>query len=218
MVATMERPMYRMLVADDHPMFRAAMTMAIRVIDPGARIVEAATMREVEAMVRQDRFDLILLDLHLPDGDGLEALMVARRAQPGIPTVVISADDDLAVIERVAQAGAVAFLPKSMAIDQMTAALRTVLSGGRSFPPALGDVRSTAGADPAIARLSRLSPAQLSVLRAAAGGQSNKVLAHLLGLTEPTIKTHLTATYRKLGVTNRTQAVLLYQSATELPA
>ena len=200
------------LVVDDHPICAAALSMASRAVDGDAVVTTVSTMTDVETLLRERRFDLVLLDLMLPDVHGLSGLAMVRSMSPTTPVAIISSRDDMTTIRHGLALGAKGFVSKSAAIDEMVAAIRVLLAGGQWFPNAV--MTDTAGTEneKLAQRLGELSTAQLRVLRAIAGGQQNKQIAYDLGLAEPTIKSHLAAIFRKLGVANRTQAVLAFQA------
>jgi len=196
----------RVLIADDHPLAREGMSLAARAALPGANVVGVGTIAEaVEAMGTRPPFRLILLDFQLPDAHGYSGLLKLQHTDGKVPIVVISAREDNTLVEAAKALGAAGFIFKSMPLDAIAGQLRHILAGHAHFP-------AGASASPTIAaareRISDLSPAQHSVLLALADGRSNKVIARDLDITEATVKAHLTAIFRKLRVTNRTQALL----------
>ena len=198
----------RLLVADDHPLCVTALTMAAHAIDPAMLVDQAGTLAEAEAFARAARLDLVLLDLMLPDVHGFAGLAMMRAMLPGVPVAIVSSRDDEAVIRQAITLGARGYLSKASPLDQMIAAIRVLLGGGQWFPDAMLAAPRDDAADDVAARIGTLSVAQLRVLRAIADGRQNKQIAHDLQLAEPTIKSHLAAIFKKLGVFNRTQAVL----------
>lgn len=203
--------MPHILVADDHPMCSTALAMAARAVDPAMTIDSATTLAEVERMVRATAHDLILLDLMLPDVQGFSGLALVRAIRPDSRIAIVSGRDEPGVIRQAATLGACGFVSKASTIDQMVAAISALLDGRTWFPDdVIRDDAMSAQPDMA-ARMGTLSVAQLRVLRAIANGHQNKQIAYDLQLAEPTVKSHLSAIFRKLGVTNRTQAVLVLQ-------
>lgn len=198
----------RILVADDHPMCVAALSMAAHAIDPAILVDKAGTLAEAEAHARAARPDLVLLDLMLPDVQGFAGLALMRALVPGAPVAICSSRDEEAVMRQAIALGARGYLSKASPLDQMMAAIRVLLAGGQWYPENLLSQPATAAANDAAARVGSLSVAQLRVLRAIADGRQNKQIAYDLQLAEPTVKSHLAAIFRKLGVANRTQAVL----------
>jgi len=201
----------RILVADDHPLFRAAVLHALRESLPGVQVVEAATASALApALAAHPEIELVLLDLTMPGARGLSSLVWLRGEWPQIPVVVISSNDHPRTIRRAQQFGAAGFIPKSSPAESIGAAVTTVLDGGTWFPP-LTVERSEA--DAALAsKLAQLTPQQFRVLMALADGLLNKQIAHELGLAENTVKVHVTAILKKLDCHSRTQAAVLVKA------
>lgn len=199
----------RILIADDHPLTREGLSLAARAAIPGATVVGAGTIAEAAAaMATKPAFRLILLDFLLPDAHGYSGLLRLQYLDPSVPIVVVTAREDPALVEAAKALGAAGYLFKSVPLDEVAAVLRRIVAGGTHFP-------ATATASPTIvaarARIAELSPAQHAVLLALADGRSNKQIARDLSIAEATVKAHLTAIFRKLGVANRTQALLAVQ-------
>ncbi|KQN40552.1 hypothetical protein ASG37_01810 [Sphingomonas sp. Leaf407] len=204
--------MSQILVADDHPMCATALAMAARVVDPAVTIDSATTLAEAEDFARIRPHDLILLDLMLPDVQGFAGLAVLRAVRPAARIAIVSGRDDPSVIRQAVARGASGFIPKSSPIDEMVAAIRNLLAGERWIPAGIDIGASDDRRADLAQRMGTLSIAQLRVLRAIANGHQNKQIAYDLQLAEPTVKSHLSAIFRKLGVSNRTQAVLALQA------
>jgi DNA-binding NarL/FixJ family response regulator len=206
-----------LLIADDHPLFRLALTQALREVMGDARVEEAGSLAEARTVLAQHLdIDLILLDLHLPDSHGLMGLAALRAEHPDIAVAMISAHDDPHTIRRALAYGASAFIPKRSDMERLRTALRAVLDCQEYVPPELRDaVRasppSTQDARTA-ANLASLTPQQFKVLTRVAEGQLNKQIAATLNISERTVKAHLSALFEKLGVRNRTQAGVLLRS------
>lgn len=203
------------LIADDHPLFRDALKLAVAQAVPGAQIVEADTVHSLfAALDAHPDPELLLLDLNMPGAHGFNALVQARANFPTVPIVVISAREDRRIMQRALGHGAAAFVPKSASIDLIVAALRAVL-GGDTWLPASASGGETASLDQqeldATARLATLTPQQFRVLSMLSAGLLNKQIAAELDVSEATVKAHVSAVMQKLGVSNRTQAVLLAQ-------
>ncbi|MGY6629624.1 MAG: response regulator [Wenzhouxiangella sp.] len=206
--------MRQVIIADDHPLFREALSLALERALGGARIIEAGNMSELEGAARDNaQADLVLLDLHMPGVQGFSALIYLRAHHPELPVCVISANNNPSVIQRAMDHGAAAFIHKSAPIEQMRDALTTVLEGDIWQPPELDNVNASTEPDEIeiAERVSELTPQQFRVLMMVGEGLLNKQIAYELSISEATIKAHMTAIFRKLGVTNRTQAVLLIQ-------
>ena len=200
------------LIADDHPLFRQALALAVARALPGARIVEAGTLAAAaRAAMTADDLRLILLDLKMPGAVGYSGIALLHAERPQVPILVISSAEGSGPAEEARAFGAVGFLSKDSELGAIEAAIAQVLggSGGRARSPA------SAPAAPldAIRRdVAGLTPTQLKVLLAVLDGQLNKQIAHALAISEATVKAHMTAIMRKLDVSNRTQAALVARS------
>jgi DNA-binding NarL/FixJ family response regulator len=203
-----------MIIVDDHPLFRAALREAVGKLLPGTRIVEAGSLSSLEEAVQSNpSADLILLDLRMPGARGFSALIQLRAQYPSIPVTVVSAIDEPAMIRRALDFGASGFIPKSASIETIGAMLRSVLDGEVALPPGYSDPVSDNGRQESelARRFASLTPQQLRVLLLLADGYSNKAIAVDLGVSEATVKAHVTVVLRKLGIERRTQAALLAQ-------
>ena len=201
---------YRLLIADDHPLFRGALREAVSGLLERAEIAEAGTFEAVvDVLERASDVDLILLDLTMPGARGFSGLMYMRAQYPSVPVMVVSANDEPVVIRRCMEFGASGFIPKTLGVETMRAAIKRVLDGGVWTPP---DVDLTAGADAEsselMARMATLTPQQVRVLMMLSEGLLNKQIAFHLGVSEATVKAHVSAILQKLGVESRTQAVI----------
>jgi DNA-binding NarL/FixJ family response regulator len=201
---------YRFLIADDHPLFRGALREAVAGLFAGADVAEAGTFEDASRMLDAgSEVDLVLLDLAMPGVRGLSGLMYLRAQYPSVPVVIISGNDDPAVIRRCMDFGASGFIPKTLGVDGMREAIAGVLTGGIWTPP---DVDLGASADSEtsamLARLATLTPQQVRVLMMLSEGLLNKQIAYELGVSEATVKAHVSAILQKLGVESRTQAVI----------
>ena len=200
------------LVVDDHPVFCTAMSMVVAAADNGAETILVTNLAEAEAAVRSRTFDLALLDLALPDVQGISGLLLLRQMRPDLTLAIVSGREEPRLMQQVAQCGAKGYIPKSTAMDTMVAAIKALLLGGHWFPDGTFAQAIPDEERELTARFAELSTAQVRVLRAIADGRLNKQIAHELGVTEATVKSHLQAIFRKLNVTNRTQAVLALNS------
>ncbi|MEN1727061.1 MAG: response regulator transcription factor [Pseudomonadota bacterium] len=204
---------HRVIVADDHPLFREALSLALTTALGGAEIIQADDMASLETAAQSHSdADLVLLDLHMPGVQGFSALIYLRAHHPELPVCVISANNNVVVIQRAMDHGAAAFIHKSASVDTIREALESVLAGNL-WNPNDGNVSEATQADEldTAERISELTPQQFRVLMMVAEGMLNKQIAYDLDISEATVKAHMTAIFRKLGVTNRTQAVLLAQ-------
>ena len=205
-----EAQSHHLLIADDHPLFRGALREAVAGLFGRAEVREAGTFEEVSELLEDGgEVDLILLDLSMPGVRGFSGLMYLRAQYPSLPIVVVSANDDRAVIRRCMEFGASGFIPKTLGTEAMRAAVARVLQGEVWTPPDV-DITRPADAETAalIARLSTLTPQQVRVLMMLSGGLLNKQIAYELGVSEATVKAHVSAILQKLGVESRTQAVI----------
>lgn len=197
----------RIIITDDHPLMRAAIRASVERVWPDHEIVEVPDAASARRAVMDGQVELVTLDLHMADSAGLGPLLDLRKSHPAVPVVVISASDDPRVISGARELGASGFIPKTASLEDMTGALERVQSGDLSFP----EVADESDNDDAIARLASLTPAQTRILRFVAQGLLNKQIAYEMDISEATVKAHITAIFRRLGVTNRTQATLLAQ-------
>lgn len=202
-----------LIIADDHPLFRAALREVVGRQIPGAQVIEVSSLEALQlAITEHPESDMILLDLRMPGAKGLSSLLHLRTERPAVPIVVISASEDPCVVQRSLDFGASGFIPKSASIETIGESLRTVLNGGISAPLSSERCSQAEEQERELARrLSTLTPQQLKVLIMLAEGQSNKYIAGHLAITEATVKAHITAILRKLGIERRTQAAVLAQ-------
>lgn len=201
---------YRFVVADDHPLFRGALRESVTTLFKSAEVFEAGGFDELQELLeREGDMDLVLLDLAMPGVRGFSGLLFLRAQFPSVPVVIVSANEEPAVIRRCMEFGASGFLPKTLDVEIMRTAIRRVLEGGIWTPP---DVDLSGGTDAAtrdlVSRLSTLTPQQVRVLMMLSEGLLNKQIAFELKVSEATVKAHVSAILQKLGVESRTQAVI----------
>jgi DNA-binding NarL/FixJ family response regulator len=199
------------IVADDHPLFRTAIKEALEADQGQTRFLEANSFESLQKLVdEQQEVDLVLLDLHMPGVSGFAGLIYLCKRYPSVPVVIISANEDPVVIQRALQHGAAGFIPKSSSIDTITSAIAAVLMGEIWSPETtLSDLPGKNVSELELAeRMAQLTPQQFKVLMMMSQGLLNKQIAFELGVSEATVKAHVTAIMNKLGVNNRTQAVL----------
>ena len=201
----------RILIADDHPMMRSALAQLVTQALPETVLLEAATLDQVIAAVGAQpspaAVDLLLLDLNMPGMNGFGGLVLIRAEFPALPVIVISASEDALTVSRALDYGAAGFIPKSAPGERLAEAIGAVLAGDLWFPEH-GEPSDRAEDIDLAARLAALTPQQLRVFMMVAEGRLNKQIAHELEVTEATVKAHVTMILRKLGVGNRTQAVI----------
>jgi DNA-binding NarL/FixJ family response regulator len=198
------------VIADDHPLVRGALRQAVAGAIPEAIIKETGDLeqltRELEA---NPDTDLVVLDLSMPGMRGFSGLFYLRAQYPNVPIVVVSANEDRGVMRRCIEIGAAGFIPKTTEMDEMRAAIRTIIAGSTWVPQ---DVELSTTADKPtvdiVRRLGSLTPQQMRVLMMVSEGLLNKQIAYELSVSEATVKAHVSAILQKLGVESRTQAVI----------
>lgn len=210
----------KILIVDDHPLIREALRHVLTMLDNQLELIEAQNCAEaMTAAAANPALDLVLLDLGLPDADGITALTQMRERHPATPVVVLSATEQPAMVTRAIDAGAMGFIPKTSSNQLLLNALRLVLSGGVYLPvevlrqqqeaPETARVTTENNAGPAgTPRDKGLTTRQSEVLALMVQGKPNKLICRDLNLAEGTVKIHVTAILKALGVTNRTQAVI----------
>jgi len=206
--------MTRVLIADDHPLFRNALKAALDACVPDAEVVESEDLGQTRSvLVEQAPVDLLLLDLHMPGSNGLTGLAGIRCEHPEVAVVIVSANEDPSVIRRALDHGAAGFIPKSSGMDVLTEAVTAVLDCRTWVPPHLHrSVAALASEDRELSeRIARLTPQQFRVLEMVADGALNKQIADRLGIQERTVKAHMSEIFAKLGVRNRTQAGVAFR-------
>jgi DNA-binding NarL/FixJ family response regulator len=199
----------RLLIADDHPLFRGALREALSGGSPEDGALEAGSFEETTRLLDACDVDLVLLDLSMPGVRGFSGLIYLRAQYPSVPVIVVSAHDDPAVVARCMDFGASGFIPKTLGIEAIREAISCVLAGEVWTPPdiVLGANGDAATAD-LVGRLASLTPQQVRVLMMLSAGLLNKQIAYELSVSEATVKAHVSAILQKLGVDSRTQAVI----------
>jgi len=197
------------IIADDHPLFRGALRQAMDDIGAQQTIIEAGDFNAArKAAGDHAEIDLMLLDLNMPGVSGFSGLTALRSEFPGLPVIVVSASDDGPTINRALELGASGFISKSASLEDIRRAVDTVLDGGIWT----GEQKNCSSADPAMTelmeRMKTLTPQQSKVLTMLGKGLLNKQIAYALGVSEATIKAHVSAILLKLNVDSRTQAVI----------
>ena len=224
----------KILLIDDHPIFRAGLELLLRQLDPEAEVFHAGNCADGIGMAREQPLHLVFLDLQLPDGDGLDCLRILKETRPGLPVVIVSGQEvDRTLVERALDLRAMGFVPKSENPDMIGAALRAALAGGVFLPMSLFGQPKTQAAEtwdrqrqfvpPAIAASSEranyslpppckpedlgITPRQTDVLRLLVQGMPNKRIATRLGISVPVVKKHVSDLLAHFHVVSRTQLV-----------
>ncbi|MDF0543560.1 response regulator transcription factor [Sphingobium sp. H39-3-25] len=192
------------LIADDHPLFRQALVLAVGEVAPDSRVAEAATLdAAIDIAARTSDLLLILLDLKMPGAVGYSGVALLHAERPSVPILVVSSAEAQVAAPEASRFGAVGFIGKDQDLGMIETAIAAALAGAEPPPPpAAGEV------DDMAQKVATLTPTQLRVLLGVLDGRLNKQIAYDLGVAESTIKAHMTVILAKLGVQNRTQAAL----------
>ena len=198
----------RIIIVDDHPLFRAALRQTLACWAAETLIEEAGDLAALEALLAADRdCDLLLLDLNVPGARGFSGLLLARAQYPDVPVMIVSAVEDQAVMRRAFELGASGYLSKSAGPADIRRAIATVLKGDMFVPEGV-DLEAGDGQSAFLRRLASLTPQQVRVLMMLKDGMMNKQIAYALSISEATVKAHVSAILQKLDVDSRTQAVI----------
>ena len=197
----------KILIADDHALFRESLSlMLVRLDDREPTIIQADNSAHAIQLAGQHAdLDMILMDIDMPGTSGMSAIKTLRQVAPGVPIIMISADEGYHQISRAIDLGARGFIPKTTSADVMLSALRLVLNGGIYLPEQLLAAYQTRGSDPGNEQ--HLTPRQMEILRLLQKGEQNKNIAHQLNLSESTVKVHVRRIFTVLDARNRSQAV-----------
>ncbi|MCX7897263.1 MAG: response regulator transcription factor [Rhodocyclaceae bacterium] len=205
----------RFLVIEDHALVREGLVLALKALEePGQTLAieGVANAEEANALLNEDDdFDLIVLDLMLPGTSGMAYLGALRKRYPHIPVVVLSALDDVETVCKAMRQGAAGFISKASPTDTLLTALREVLAGEIWWPPAYREMIHMRRRPKTVAERFGLTRSQARVLELLAEGKTNREIGELLNVTEGTVKIHVSAIFKALGVTNRAQALLIAQ-------
>ena len=203
----------RILIGDDHMLFREGLRRLLEQLGPDVEFVDASTFDEVRDLVASGvLFDLVLIDLQMPGWPGFSGIEQLCQMAGDAPVVVISASESQADVRAALDNGACGYIPKSSSVKIMLSALHLVLAGGIYLPPSVisADTAAATAVETEAPRGSHaLTQRQWEVLNCLREGKSNKQIAYELGLSEGTVKIHVTAIFKTLGVKNRTQAVIV---------
>ena len=201
----------KIIIADDHPLFRAALKQAVSQAVAGVEMIETDSLASLQETVEaHSDADLVLLDLHMPGTNGFTGLAYLRGQNPSMPVVVVSGSEEPQVMLRAIEYGASGFIPKSSPLETISEAIQAVLEGEVWLPQEVADGDASVTSEDAefAEKLGSLTPQQFRVLMMLTEGLLNKQIAYELNVSEATIKAHVTAILRKLGVHSRTQAVI----------
>ncbi len=203
--------MYHFHIADDHPLFRTALVQVISQNYPDSSISQSQTLEStLHDLENLEDVDLLLLDLNMPGSMDLFGLVTIRETFPGIPVVIVSGNEEQATVNRALGHGALGYISKSLSPEQMSAAIEAVLDGKiwveerfkAALKPISAEEKDLAG------KIASLTPQQYKVLCLLKEGWLNEQIGFEIGVTEATVKAHITAIFRKLNVSNRVQAIL----------
>ena len=192
------------VVADDHPLFRSAINLLLQRLEGDICVSEAEDFKSLMTLLTSLKSlpSLVLLDLKLPDTQGIDSLLLIKKQYPALPVVIVTAYDDQKDIQSAKQYGASGFIPKNLETPEMIQIITQILEGDLWFPQINEDIVSSIA-------FNELTTAQLKVLALLRQGKPSKEMADLMNITEATIKAHLTVIFRKLNVNSRTQAVIV---------
>ncbi len=202
----------KILIADDHALFRDGLSMNLEKLEPSAVISQAANFTQsLKIAASEPEIDLIVIDLDMPDMSWEEGIRQLREASPSARIVVISASDESRNVKKALELGAVGYISKQTDTQVLNSALKLIIDGGTYLPPSAIEKRTTAEISGRRANGKHLTARQAEVLSYVAEGMSNKQIAYEMGVSEATVKLHINALLRAVGATNRTQAVVLAQ-------
>ncbi|WP_137168104.1 response regulator transcription factor [Salinimonas lutimaris] len=203
--------MITLLIADDHPLYRDALRGALSLSLPALSLLEAGDLTSTVNILQEQDVDLLLLDLHMPGSNDLFGLLHVRKLFPELPVAVVSGTEDASIISKIVGAGALGFIPKTASSGDIAEAVQVILDGDIWVPDSVSE--QIEEVDEAFAELadkvSSLTPSQYKVLCFMRDGLLNKQIGYNLDIAEATVKAHVTAIFKKLGINNRTQAVLI---------
>lgn len=202
----------KIVIADDHPLFRAALVQSLKLSLPEASFCEAGSISELDmVLAKHGDADLLLMDLHMPGANGFVGLSHIVQRYSHLPVILISANEDISVAVNAQRYGALGFISKSASAQSISHAIEQVLMGEVYFPDGLDEAQQNIDDDQEllINKIAELTPKQLEVFNLLADGLLNKQIAYQQEVTEATVKAHVTAIMRKLGVNNRTQVILI---------
>ena len=203
--------MITLLIADDHPLYRDALRGALSLSLPTLTLKEAGDLSTTVDVLHNDDIDLLLLDLHMPGSNDLFGLLHIRKLFPDVPVAVVSGTEDASLISKIISVGALGFIPKTASANDIASAVQCILDGDVWLPESVSDdIEEVNEAFSELAdKVASLTPSQYKVLCYMRDGLLNKQIGYNLDIAEATGKAHVTAIFKKLGINNRTQAVLI---------
>ncbi len=202
--------MITLLIADDHPLYRDALKGALSLSLPELTLREAGDLSSTVDILNQEDVDLLLLDLHMPGSNDLFGLLHIRKLFPDLPVAVVSGTEDSTIISKIVSVGALGFIPKTTSATDIAEAVQAILDGDVWLPENLADIDDVDEEFSVLAdKVASLTPSQYKVLCYMRDGLLNKQIGYNLDIAEATVKAHVTAIFKKLGINNRTQAVLI---------
>ena len=206
------------LIADDHPLFREALTYIVSSVMPETEIETATNYAETWEKLGQESFGMVFLDLNMPDSNGLADLALIKKSHPSTPIVIVSAHEEAEIVQTCLDYNASGYIIKSSSPDEIKAAITTINEGNVYVPPSvdLSSATIDSAGKAANAKIDSLTPSQLKVLIEMGKGKLNKQIAYDLEISEATVKAHITTVFKKLNINNRTQAVLFIKEHPEL--
>ena len=209
----------KLLIVDDHPLFRDGLAALLCQASPDTLVVQAASAEEALRLVDEQIIDAVFMDLVMPGLCGEPAIREFSRRHPDLPVIVLSSSESPSDVRRVLNAGASGYIPKSATAHTVVSALQLVMSGNIYVPPLLvsATLRATDSADAGAHSLSQLTDRQVDVLKYLRDGLSNKEISANLGIAEKTVKVHIAAIFKTLNVVNRTQAAKFLHDAVDAP-
>ncbi len=202
------------LIADDHPLFREALRYIVESVISSANIQEAINYKEAKKLLDSEKFDLVFLDLNMPDSNGLTDLALLKKVYPQIPMVVVSAHEEPHIIRACIDFNASGYIIKSSSPAEIKLAITKILEGETYQPESISLRKEDSQQCSTIAtgQIENLTPSQLKILIEIGKGKLNKQIAYDLDISEATVKAHITSVFKKLGINNRTQAVLFIKN------
>jgi DNA-binding NarL/FixJ family response regulator len=198
------------LIIDDQDCYREFLSGLLQGADINVSITEAASIKVARTKIKapQQAYDFVLLDHILPDGEGLDLLKEARTYYPELPIAMLSAKEDPQLAWQCLELGASGFIPKNTALAVLLSAIQLMLAGGRYIPPhILPHMPMPKHNTSANNKYEQLTPRQAEVLELLYSGLSNKAIAHRLKISEATVKAHITAIFKLMGVSSRTKLI-----------